>query len=257
MAYGRTMARGVIGETSPQAKGKRLGASPGSTPEMQDVSLSKWPDHEKVLSDMAQKLAEAKDAYLNESDPTNAEALKRAWKKGLDSYKDVSAQLQAQRNIAQAQFQEAVKEINSGMFEGDSSLEYSKAAEYYRQLRSGGNIELSSSWEIGEDPIFNTRAQKTVALAGVPGNYSIEGWQDMQTDVTLDASNYYLKTGDFKFFGSGHSATDGVTTPAVTEPEAAVIETPTATTAVEETTENAVGGVTGRKKYDIDGNRIA
>ena len=175
----------------------------------------------------------------------------------MDSYKDVSAQLQAQRNIAQAQFQEAVKEINSGMFEGDSSLEYSNAAEYYRQLRSGGNIELSSSWEVGEDPIFNTRAQKTVASAGVPGNYSIEGWQDMQTDVTLDASNYYLKTGDFKFFGSGHSATDGATTSAVTEPETTATETPTATTAVEEATPNAVGGVTGRKKYDIDGNRIA
>ncbi len=104
---------------------------------------------------------------------------------------------------------------------------YSTAAEEYRQLRGGGNIELGD-WKIGQDPVFNTRAQKVRSAPqpeknpdGTPKldangqpivQYELDGFDTPQTNVTLDASNWYMGTQNFKFTGRSFADIYGKTT---------------------------------------------
>ena len=270
MAYGTFQSRGVLGDPSAQARGARALKVEGARGRkerkadrqkeekpMRDVPLRKWKDHKKVLKDMDKQLREAKKKWvgMDKNDPKRQAAID-AWRDGLESRQETAAQFQLQRNVAQQAFEAAVEEMEglegSDVYAGEKgglfNRKYSTAAEEYRQLRGGGNIELGD-WKVGEldangvpispDPVFNTRAQKVdyddqpvkmkadgtpeedadgnpIPILDANGNpivqYELGGYAEPQQGVTLDQSQYYMGTQNFKFTGRSFADVEGKTT---------------------------------------------
>ena len=270
MAYGTFQSRGVLGDPSAQARGARAEKVEGARGRkerkadrqkeekpMKDVPLRKWKDHKKVLKDMDKQLREAKKKWvgMDKNDPKRQAAID-AWRDGLQSRQETAAQFQLQRNVAQQAFEAAVEEMEglegSDVYAGEKgglfNRKYSTAAEEYRQLRNGGNIELGD-WKVGEldangvpyssDPVFNTRAQRVdydappvemnpdgtqkkdadgnpIPILDANGNpivqYELGGYAEPQQGVTLDQSQYYMGTQNFKFTGRSFADVEGKTT---------------------------------------------
>lgn len=251
MAYGTSQARGIIGDPSAQARGRRAFTEQQSRQAeenlakrredrqksqkekpMQDVPLRKWKDHKNVLKDMAKELKLAKKQWLNMPEGDARNAAIDAWRDGMGAYQETSATLQQQRNVAQQNWENAVEEMQGlegsdvygGEVGGMFNKKYSTAAEEYRRLRNGGNIELGE-WNIGDPPVFKTRAQKINAAdqpVDAEGNvlldangkpvqqYELEGFGDF-TEGTLDQSPYLLGTSQYKFAGKSYADSAGVT----------------------------------------------
>lgn len=260
MAYGTVQSRGVLGDPSAQARGARAEKVEGARGRkerkadrqkeekpMRDVPLRKWKDHKNVLKDMDKELKKAKKEWvkMDKNDPER-QAKIDAWRDGLQSRQETAAQFQLQRNVAQQAFEAAVEEMEglegSDVYAGEKgglfNRKYSTAAEEYRQLRGGGNIELGD-WKIGQDPVFNTRAQRVdygspalqmnpdgTPKADADGNlipaldangnpivqYELGGYDEPQRGVTLDQSQYYMGTQNFKFSGRSFADVQGKTT---------------------------------------------
>ena len=260
MAYGTFQSRGVLGDPSAQARGARAEKVEGARGRkerkadrqkeekpMKDVPLRKWKDHKNVLKDMDKQLKEAKKKWvkMDKNDPARQTAIDE-WRDGLQSRQETAAQFQLQRNVAQQAFEAAVEEMEglegSDVYAGEKgglfNRKYSTAAEEYRQLRGGGNIELGD-WKIGQDPVFNTRAQKVdydspavqmnpdgtpkadadgnlIPVLDANGNpvvqYELGGYDTPQPNVTLDQSQYYMGTQNFKFSGRSFADVQGKTT---------------------------------------------
>lgn len=244
MAYGTVQSRGVLGDPSAQARGQRTPKTEGAKgmkqrreeKPMKDVPLRKWKDHKNTLQAMDKQLKEAKKKWMkmDKNDPLRQQEIDK-WRDGLQSRQETAAQFQIQRNVAQQAFEASVEEMKglegSDVYAGEKgglfNKKYSTAAEEYRQLRNGGNIELGD-WELGKDPVFNTRAQKINSAPQPEKNpdgspkldengqpivqYELDGYDQPQTNVTLDASNWYMGTQNFKFTGRSFADIHGKTT---------------------------------------------
>lgn len=232
MAYGSTISRGIIGDPSAQARGKRLGFDPKKekekkqkTKEPKDVPLRKWDDHQKIMKDMAKKLKEAKKAWREEDDPTRKAELKEIWRRGNESYTEVSNTLQNMRNNYQSSWEEHVADLQekqgSDIYKteegGFFNRKYPTAAENYRNLRGGGNMSLADSWQVGETPTFNFATQKVdyddPAFVGEEkiDQWEVTGIEMSKAPMPLDAIPMVIDPSAFKFGDQSYADTAGAT----------------------------------------------
>ena len=234
MAYGTTISRGIIGDPSAQARGKRLGFDPKKQKAKEekkkakppkDVPLRKWDDHQKIMKDMAKKLKEAKKEWRNEDDPKRKAELKEIWRKGNESYNEVSNTLQNMRNNYQSSWEDHVSDLQekqgSDIYAteegGFFNRKYPTAAENYRNLRGGGNMSLADSWQVGQTPVFDFATQDVqYDDPAFVGDEKIDQWEvtgstRSKAPMPLDAIPMVIDPSAFKFGDQSYADTAGAT----------------------------------------------
>lgn len=193
MAYGTSISRGVLGDPSAQARGKRAGTVEGASglkewredrkekkanKPPKDIPLRKWPDHKKALDEMEQKLKDSKKSWLMMPRGDERDAAKDAWRNSMHQFNETAVQFQNIRNQAHASWEAQVDELagleGSDVYGGEKgrgamrnsnrwNKSYPTMAEEYRNLRGGGNISLDD-WDplSGNPPNFKYKVQSVV-----------------------------------------------------------------------------------------------
>lgn len=238
MAYGTTISRGIIGDPSAQARGRRMGvdedalnarkeekAKNKKAKEPKDVPLRKWGDHQKIMKDMAKKLKAAKKEWRDEDDPTRKAELKEIWRRGNESYNEVSNTLQNMRNNYQNSWEDYVSDLQekqgSDIYAteegGFFNRKYPTAAENYRNLRGGGNMTLADSWQVGQTPVFDFNTQDVQhdnpAVVGdeIIDQWEVTGMTRSQAPRPLDSIPMVIDPSGFKFGDQSYADTSGAT----------------------------------------------
>jgi len=229
MAYGTQISRGVLGDPSSQARGRR-------TPEMtkeqrerkekkkeqkppKDVPLRKWKSHRKALGGMKDSLKDLKKQIRDADDPTEKAKLQMRWEAGFDEYDVTKKQLQQVRNEYQASWEsqvELMEEDVDGVQRTDKRRflnRYTDGVDTYNDLREN-SISLDS-WEPGTGaPKFNWLEQQlnegeTVNTA----DGKVEQWTfknpRLGEPMTLDKIPTVIDPKAFKFYEQSFTSSDG------------------------------------------------
>lgn len=236
MPYGTTISRGIIGDPSAQARGRRLGVDEDKLKAKKekrakkvkppkDVPLRKWDDHQTIMKDMAKKLKTAKKEWRNEDNPTRKAELKEIWRKGNESYNEVSNTLQNMRNNYQSSWEDHVSDLQEKQGSDTYATEeggffnrkYPTAAENYRNLRGGGNMSLADSWQVGQTPVFDFATQDVQhddpAFVGDEriDQWEVTGTTRSQSPMPLDSIPMVIDPSAFKFGDQSYADTSGAT----------------------------------------------
>lgn len=229
MSYGSTISRGVLGDPSAQARGRR-------TPEMteeqraqrerkkkqrppKDVPLRKWKSHSRALGTMKDSLRDLKKEIRAEDDPLAKAQLISKWEAGFDEYDVTKKQLQQVRNEYQASWEsqvELMEEDVDGVQRTDKRRflkRYTDGVDTYRDFREGSI--LLDSWEPGGGaPKFNWLEQQlnkgeTVNTA----DGDVEQWTfknpRLGEPMTLDKIPTVIDPKGFKFYEQSFTSSDG------------------------------------------------
>ena len=222
------MSRGVLGDPSAQARGRRLGVTDEDRKEKKekkakppkDVPLRKWKSHKKALGSMKDGLKDLKKKIREEPDPTEKAKLQNQWEAGFDEYDTTKKQLQQVRNSYQASWEDqvALMEEDGGDIHRTSKRrflkKYTDGVDTYQDLRDN-SISLDS-WEPGKGaPKFSWLEQQLnegETAIGPDGN-PIEQWTfknpRLGEPMTLDKIPTAINPEGFKFYEQSYSATDG------------------------------------------------
>tara|TARA_R100000406_G_scaffold76905_2_gene57488 strand:+ start:457 stop:1413 length:957 start_codon:yes stop_codon:yes gene_type:complete len=227
MAYGSTISRGVLGDPSAQARGRRLGVTDEDRKEKKqkkqkppkDVPLRKWKSHRKALGDMKDSLKDLKKQIRDADDPTEKAKLQMRWEAGFDEYDVTKKQLQQVRNEYQASWEsqvELMEEDVDGVQRTDKRRflnRYTDGVDTYNDLREN-SISLDS-WEPGTGaPKFNWLEQQlnegeTVNTA----DGKVEQWTfknpRLGEPMTLDKIPTVIDPKAFKFYEQSFTSSDG------------------------------------------------
>lgn len=292
MAYGTAIARGVLGDPSAQARGKRTAGFNRKEPRekpMKDVPLRKWDSHSKALDEMKNKLKEHKKKWMDEPDPDLKATYKQEWRNGFDAYETTKAQLQQMRNAYHQQWLQSVEEMEnvpenvqrsrrgSGLGNMlDRNDKYITGSQIYKDLRDN-SVKLDS-WEVGQEaPNFRSWKQSPVygeKTADGYGQFTLN--QDKGGDLgylepgasSLDQMPLMIYPGRYHFYQQSYAETNGDTSPTQgyselggnTEFENKTTElNPQADPILtnQNLPEKANGGTVGKRyKFDINGDLI-
>lgn len=230
MAYGTQMSRGVLGDPSSQARGRR-------TPEMtkeqrerkekkkeqkppKDVPLRKWKSHRNALGDMKDGLKDLKKKIREEDDPTEKAKLQNQWEAGFDEYDTTKKQLQQVRNSYQASWEEQVgimeeEDVDVQRTDKRRFLKrYTDGVDTYKDLREN-SISLDS-WEPGKGaPKFSWLEQQLNEgeTATRADGSKVDQWTfdnpRLGEPMTLDKIPTVIDPSGFKFYEQSYTATDG------------------------------------------------
>ena len=292
MAYGTAIARGVLGDPSAQARGRRTDdwnrKEPREKP-MKDVPLRKWPSHSAAVSDMKEKLKEKKKEWSDETDPDLKAQYKQEWRNGFDAYETTKAQLQQMRNAYHQQWLQAVEEMEnvpenvqrsrkgSGLGNMlDRNDKYITGSQIYKDLRDN-SVKLDS-WKVGaEAPNFRAWQQSTKEASTTQDGYdqyTIN--QDEGGDLgylapgatSLDQMPLMIYPGSYHFYQQSYAESNGDTSATQGFAEAGGnTEFENKTTELDPQAdplltnqnppERANGGTVGKRyKFDINGDLI-
>ena len=232
MAYGTQISRGVLGDPSSQARGRR---TPKMTEEQKerrerkekkkeqkppkDVPLRKWKSHRKALGDMKDSLKDLKKQIRDADDPTKKDKLQMRWEAGFDEYDVTKKQLQQVRNEYQASWEEQV----GIMEQEDEDIQrtekrrllkrYTDGVDTYQDFRDN-SISLDD-WEPGKGaPKFSwleldLNEGETVNTADGP----VEQWTfnnpRLGEPTTLDKMPTVINPKQFKFYEQSFTSSDG------------------------------------------------
>ena len=230
MAYGTQISRGVLGDPSSQARGRR-------TPEMtkeqrerkekkkeqkppKDVPLRKWKSHRKALGDMKDSLKDLKKQIRDADDPKEKNELRMRWEAGFDEYDVTKKQLQEVRNQYQASWQEQVGVMEEDIDDVQRTdkrrllKRYTDGVDTYRDFREE-SIELES-WEPGLGaPMFNWLQQdlnKGETVTRGDGS-EVKQWTfnapKRGQATTLDKMPTVIDPKGYKFYEQSFTSFDG------------------------------------------------
>ena len=168
---GNAVARGALKNPSPQAEGRR---TQFSTPAVQGVKESEWPDHKRVMDALLERLKEAKKALdsqdLDEDQYDNAI---RAFDDAYRMREVVGAQLQKKRDEAQAAWQKKVDDLKRDP--STYSRRYYEAAQLYASMKDGQLTFDAASWtDLSKPPMFMTGYDGEQAVELATSNYLID-----------------------------------------------------------------------------------
>ena len=233
MAYGTQISRGVLGDPSSQARGRR-------TPEMtkeqkerrerkekkkeqkppKDVPLRKWKSHRKALGGMKDSLKDLKKQIRDADDPTEKAKLQMRWEAGFDEYDVTKKQLQQVRNEYQASWESQVELMEEDVDDVQRTdkrrflNKYTDGVDTYNDLREN-SISLDS-WEPGTGaPKFNWLEQdlnegETVTRAD---GSEVKQWTfknpRLGEPMTLDKIPTVIDPKGFKFYEQSFTSSDG------------------------------------------------
>ena len=220
MSLSSTMARGVLGDPSAQARGRRTAGferKERRQDSMRDVPLRKWRSHRKALNDMKDSLRELRAEWRSTDPGPEKDRLKQRWKDGFDEYETTKAQLQQMRNVYQQQWEKAVEEMNDPTSDVSRSKKrrfdrrdkYITGSELYSELRRT-SIKLNQ-WEPGLGaPKFTHIVQniKEGETVGDTEQYTIDSSTESTNAVSLDQMPIMLAPQEYKFYQQSYAQTD-------------------------------------------------
>jgi len=214
------MARGVLGDPSAQARGRRTAGferKERRQDSMRDVPLRKWKSHRKALNDMKDALRELRAEWRAAEPGLEKDRLKQRWKDGFDEYETTKAQLQQMRNAYQQNWEKSVEEMNDPTSDVSRSKKrrfdprdkYITGSELYRELRDT-SITLNQ-WEPGLGaPKFTHIVQnlKEGETVGDTEQYTIDNSTESTEALSLDQMPIMLAPQEYKFYQQSYAQTD-------------------------------------------------